>query len=115
MNGEPQPDFGNKHPAERAERPTGPERDQNPMSTPTTPWGLTRLAPFATVTVVPPYTMTLDPVTQTGICVTSDGSKITFRHRKTYRATETPTQASKGDGRDHKQYDSDKDEDSEED
>lgn len=85
------------------------------MRTPTAPWGLTKLGPFATVTVVPPYTMTLDPETQTGICVTSDGARIAFRHRKTYRATETPTQVSKGDGKNNKQYDPDNDQDSEED
>ena len=38
------------------------------------PWGLTRLAPFAAVTIVPPYTMELDPETQTGRCVLEDGS-----------------------------------------
>jgi putative ATP-grasp target RiPP len=79
------------------------------------PWGLTRLAPFAAVTVVPPYTIELDPETQTGRCVLEDGSVVNFGHRKTYKATETPTQVSKGDGGDHKQYDPDKDQDSEED
>ncbi len=79
------------------------------------PWGLTRLSPFAAVTVVPQYTMELDPETQTGRCVLGDGSVITFGHRKTYKATETPTQVSKGDGSGHKQYDADKDQDSEED
>jgi putative ATP-grasp target RiPP len=79
------------------------------------PWGLTRLAPFAKVTVVPPYTMQLDPETQTGLCVTEDGSVITFGHRKSNKATETDTQTNKGDGADHRQYDDDHDQDSEQD
>ncbi|MEU6034062.1 putative ATP-grasp-modified RiPP [Actinomadura sp. NPDC047616] len=63
----------------------------------------------------PPYTMVLDPETQTGLCIMEDGSIVSAKHRKSNRATETRTQAGKGDGGDHKQYDPDTDQDSEED
>jgi putative ATP-grasp target RiPP len=79
------------------------------------PWGLTRLSPFATVTVIPPYTMELDPETQTGRGVLADNSVITFGHRKTYKATETGTHTNKGDGASHRQQDPDTDQDSQED
>ncbi|GAA4060247.1 putative ATP-grasp-modified RiPP [Actinomadura miaoliensis] len=79
------------------------------------PWGLTRLSPFAKVSAFPPYTMVLDPETQTGLCIMEDGSIVSAKHRKSNRATETRTQAGKGDGGDHKQYDPDTDQDSEED
>lgn len=82
---------------------------------PTAPWGLTRLEPFATVTFVPKYTMELDPETQTGNCRLEDGSLVTFKHRKTHTATETPTQVNTGDGQSPKSYDPDEDQDSEED
>ena len=79
------------------------------------PWGLTRLSPFAKVSTVPPHTMKLDPETQTGLCVMEDGSVINFGHRKTNTGTETKTQNSKGDGGDHKQYDPDSDQDTDQD
>lgn len=81
----------------------------------TTPWGLSRLSPFAATTVIPPYTMELDAETQTGICRTPDGSVIDFGHRKSNKATEVPTSVPKGDGQSHKQYDSDTTQDTEED
>lgn len=79
------------------------------------PWGLTRLSPFAKVSTLPAYTMRLDPETQTGLCVTEDGSVFDFGHRKSNTGTETSTQANKGDGVDHKQYDDDSDQDSDQD
>lgn len=81
----------------------------------TMPWGLTRLEPFATVTVIPPHTLRLDARTQTGTCILEDGSTIGFGHRKSHRATDTPTSFNKGDGQSHKSYDPDSDQDSEED
>ncbi|WP_018655860.1 putative ATP-grasp-modified RiPP [Actinomadura flavalba] len=79
------------------------------------PWGLSRLAPFPTVSAIPAYVMELDPATQTGRAVLADGSVITAGHRKSGTSGETKTSASKGDGRDHKQYDTDNDQSGDED
>lgn len=78
-------------------------------------WGLTRMAPYLKVSAIPASRMELDPVTQTGRCIAEDGTIIELGHRKSNTGTETTTSQCKGDGGDHKRYDQDIDQDSDQD
>lgn len=66
------------------------------------PWGLTRLAPFADPEPLPYVRVELDPVSQTAIRYSADGSIIEMGRHGTNKEVKQPTQTPGPDGGDPK-------------
>lgn len=93
-----------------------PPHQAAPADSPTLrPWALSRVSGYLEIAELPDYTVTIDPVTQLGQYLGSDGRVIEMKHRKTNRATEQKTRVSKGDGNSPSRYDDDSTQDSEQD
>jgi putative ATP-grasp target RiPP len=76
------------------------------------PWGLRRMKPYKSTSVVGFVATRIDPTTQLGVDV--DGELIDAKHKRSNTGTEKPTSTNRGDGKnagedtDHSQ-DSDQD------
>ncbi|EFL25434.1 hypothetical protein SSOG_05148 [Streptomyces himastatinicus ATCC 53653] len=62
----------------------------------TMPWGLTRMRPYPEAVVLPAAQVALDPGTQTGRWVDSDGLGVPFtgKHKRSETSKETQTKTS---------------------
>ncbi|WP_285775282.1 putative ATP-grasp-modified RiPP [Microtetraspora sp. NBRC 13810] len=73
------------------------------------------MSPYPDVIEFPEYTVTIDPVTQTGRYVDEHGVVVEMKHKKSNTGTEQKTRASKGDGSSPKAFDQDMSQDSDQD
>ncbi|MQS39353.1 putative ATP-grasp-modified RiPP [Streptomyces katsurahamanus] len=66
------------------------------MTSPVTPWGLTRMKPFPSATALPYATVVLDPETQTGRWIDRNGIPVPVldKHKRSETSKETETQTS---------------------
>jgi putative ATP-grasp target RiPP len=69
---------------------------QSAQPTAPRPWGLRRMAPYASASVVGDIATHIDPATQMGAA--DDGELIEAKHKRSNVATEKPTATNKGDG-----------------
>ena len=79
------------------------------------PWGVSRMSPYQDHIELPEYTVTIDPVTQTGRYIDAAGTVVEMKHRKSNTGTEQKTRVSKGDGNSPKTFDDDHQQDSDQD
>ncbi|MFI0822511.1 putative ATP-grasp-modified RiPP [Streptomyces sp. NPDC021098] len=66
------------------------------MSVAAVPWGLTRMRPYPEAVVLPAARVVLDPGTQTGRWIDSDGLGVPFtgKHKRSETSKETQTKTS---------------------
>lgn len=62
------------------------------------PWGLRRMAPYKSMSVVGFVATEIDPTTQMGAA--ADGELIDAKHKRSNTGTEDPTSTNRGDGKD---------------
>ncbi|RAJ40456.1 putative ATP-grasp target RiPP [Kitasatospora sp. SolWspMP-SS2h] len=64
----------------------------------TTPWGTTRMAPYAPSAAVPQFTPVIDPETQIAVIVDEHGRTVELGAHGTGTNTSSPTSTGGGDG-----------------
>ncbi|MEV5507838.1 putative ATP-grasp-modified RiPP [Streptomyces orinoci] len=90
-------DTTRDHPSNEHRRSSDGEQDAL-MNQTMRPWGLSRMEPYGSLTVLPGRAVALDPATQTAVYQDPQGNRVEMGKHGTGTGKETKTRTSQGDG-----------------